>query len=102
LAAISGYTLVVFARPDILNVRQYVSGIQQANALCSQKTLRKNKDNNIIHNSTYRWDLRKNSPSTFAQTCAFYAKIGEKNFGNRCKGLWGKEIIFLEFLEIAR
>ncbi len=33
---------VVFACLDILNVRQYVSGIRQANALYSQKTLRQN------------------------------------------------------------
>jgi hypothetical protein len=46
--------------------------------------------------------LKKNSPSTYAQTCAFYAKIGEKNFGNCCKGLCGKEIIFLFFWRIAR
>jgi len=46
--------------------------------------------------------LKKKHPSILAQTCAFYAKIGEKNFGNRRNSLWGKEIIFLEFLEIAR
>ncbi len=42
------------------------------------------------------------SASTFAGICVFYAKMGEENFLKLCKPLCGKEIIFLEFLEIAR
>jgi len=46
--------------------------------------------------------IHNKQPPTLAHTCAFYAKIGVKNFGNRRKALRDKEIFFLFFLEIAR
>ena len=81
----------------ILDVQLYDSGVGKDKSLALEPKIRAKTKDNIINNHLTNTHL-----STFAQTCAFCAKIVEKNFGNCHKPLRGKEIIFLFFWRIAR